>query len=290
MKTDKWTTLSSVIPFIYDVMDEDSIDEGIILEWLYNAMDIIEHHPLTTTDIKFLEVKSHKVKLPCNFHKMEMVIYETNTEKACNNMMSCRNNIDYDLNFYKNISSTFYNLYERGWKIMKKPTGKFELSLNTCTGDMNQLYDHCSTVYGCKESYNLIHTVNGTYLKTSIKDGIIGISYRAKIMDKDEYLIPDDSQFKEALKSYCLMKIWESRWNAKEEGADGRFQYYSSDWAIKKAVVKGKYQMPDSEELEQIRIQRTKLVPKVEQYNKMFSDLDNQQINTFMGQYFPSYE
>lgn len=287
MKTDKWTSLSSVIPFILDSIDDVAIDEGLILEWAYNALDEIETHPMTITDIKFLEVKDFKVKLPCNFHKLEMTIYNAGTiSSSCNEVVSCTNTLDTELGFYNNAVKLFYNLNARGWQVMKKSTNKFDISINECSGSLNQLYKLCEQTGRCKEAYQLVYTANGTIMKTTFKEGIIGVSYRAKIMDCNEYLIPDDSQFKNALKSYCMKNIWESRWNAKEEGSSERFNYYSSDWAIKKAVIKGKYNMPDSEELEQIRIQRTKLVPMTEQFNKMFSDLDTQQGLTMLGKNF----
>jgi hypothetical protein len=285
MKTDNWISLKSVIPFVLDSIDESLVDEGMIYEWCYNAWDKIENHPMTITKVSFLNIENYQTKLPSDVQKVEMVIYKTDVNQGVEDL-SCYTDTTSNLSFYDTYAtnSEMYWFYDRNWFPMKRPTGKFQLSFDQCSGSLIQLEGMHQACHGYSQEEYQIYPGNGCKtIKTTFKTGIIGVSYRSKLTDGDDYLIPDDTDVKEAIKSYCMARLWEARWNAKEQGSSERFQYYNSEFALKKAMVKGKYQMPDSEQLEQIRIQRTKLVPKNEQFNKMFSDLASPQLISMMG-------
>jgi hypothetical protein len=284
MKTDNWISIKSVLPFVFDSIDESLVDEGILYEWCYNAWDKIETHPFTVPRPAFLQVENYKAKLPCDLQKVEMVMYKIDTLAAVADLQDCSNiHDDVHLNWYENNSyATMYqDFYRRKWEVMKKPTGKFQLSFVDCSSDIVNFENSCGR--RCAHEYNIIGSANSTYIQTTFKEGIIVVAYRAKLMEGDDYLIPDDTDIKEAIKSYCMMRLWESRWNAKEEGSGERFKYYSLEWALKKAIVQGKYKMPDLDEMEQIRIQQTKMIQSVGQFDSHFANLASPELANLLN-------
>tara|TARA_R110001606_G_scaffold174740_1_gene321319 strand:- start:736 stop:1596 length:861 start_codon:yes stop_codon:yes gene_type:complete len=274
MKTDNWISIKSVLPFVYDSIDEALLDEGILYEWCYSAWDKMEIHTFTIDKTMLLGIKDYKTKLPCDLQKLEMVLAKTNLKDGLEDVKTCSSAYEgTDLNWYKNNpdASLYSYFYNRNWLPMKRPTGKFQLSFDQCSGDIINFENSCRR--RCNHEYRLLPNGTFNYLQTSFKEGVIAIAYRAKLMEGDDYLIPDDTHIKEAIKSYCMMRLWESRWNSKEEGAGERFRFYSTDWPLKKAIAQGKYKMPDLEELEQLRIQETKMIRTTEQFNNHFADL-----------------
>jgi len=284
MTTDNWVSIKSVIPFVFDSIDESIVDEGILYEWCYNAWDKIETHNFTIPATAFLLIKGYKAKLPCNLQKLEMVMYKTNLTESVEDLKNCQlTGIETDLNWYTNNKylSVYKGLATRNWKVIKKPTGKFELTFDSCSEDIINFEN--SFNHRCEQNYNLLPGSGSGFIQTTFKEGVIAIAYRAKLMLGDDYLIPDDTDVKEAIKSYCMMRLWEARWNSKEEGSSERFNHYSLEWALKRAIVKGKYKMPDSEELEQIRIQQTKMIQTTGQFDSHFANLASPELGNLLN-------
>jgi hypothetical protein len=279
MQVNKWIELKAVIPSVLDVIDDNIVDEGMIYEMAYKAMKMLQVHSTKIPKVKFIYIENYKACLPKDVDQVEMVIHKEKIEvKHCVEKLT-----DYFSSYghkpgLLDPDNFVKYLIQDDWGVMLNASNKFS-STYFCGKEYNFNYT-------CKHDYNI---VPGNVIITSMKEGLIAISYLADAMLDDEIMIPDDEEFIEALKSYVLKTVWESRWNIKEEGADGRFQYYALEWALKKANVKGKYKMPTLEEMEQIKWERLRLLPKKEHISTFFQFVGMPSAIDLSTKNFPSY-
>lgn len=97
-------------------------------------------------------------------------------------------------------------------------------------------------------------------------------------MDCDgNFLIPDSEYYKQALRAYIMMRIWEYRMNMKEEGADKLHMNYSNQWSLMKAKATAEVNLPSLDELENIRNIQTRLVPRYRRYFSFFGNLGKEE-------------
>jgi hypothetical protein len=279
MQVNKWIELKAAIGPILDVIDDNLVDEGMVYEMAYKAMKMLQVHSTKVPRVKFVWIENYKGCLPKDLEEIQMVIHkEKISPKVCVDKLT-----DYFSSYgHKPGLLQATNLVDYfvadNWGVMMRATNKFS-STYFCGKDYNFNYT-------CKHDYNI---VPGNMIVTSMKEGLVAVSYLGDPMLDGEFMIPDDEELMEAIKSYVLKTIWESRYNIKEEGADGRFQYYAAEWAMKKAKVKGKYKMPTLEEMEQIKWERLRLLPKVEHISTFFQFVTTPSAIDLMGKYFPSY-
>lgn len=279
MQVNKWISIESVVPLILDVMDENIVDEGMILEYSYRAMKMLQIHSTLIPRVKFLEITNYKVCLPKDLEKIEMVILRegADTETCIKDLSEFVTSKGYKPGLYSSkIISEYLN--RRNWKPMLPATNKFSQSY-FC----NIEYDLSTT---CSEDYRILP---GGILQSSLKEGIIAISYLSNPMHEGDFLIPDNEELQDAIKAYVLKTIWEARTLSKEEGAYNMFQHYSLDWALKKANVKGKFKMPTLEEMSQIEYERTKFLPRNQQIREFFQNTYEPSRSNLGGAYLPSY-
>lgn len=279
MQVNKWISIESVVPLILDVMDENIVDEGMVLEYCYRAMKLLQVHSTLIPKVKFLEITNYKVCLPKDLEKIEMVILkeDADPETCVKDLTEFVTSKGYKPGIYSSKIISEY-LTRRNWKPMLPATNKFSQSY-FC----NIEYDLSST---CSEDYRILP---GGILQSSLKEGIIAISYLGNPMEGDDFLIPEDEELQDAIKAYVLKTIWEARFLSKEEGAYNMFQHYSSDWALKKAIVKGKFKMPTLEEMAQIEYERTRFLPRHQQIREFFQNTYEPSRSNLGGAYFPSY-
>jgi hypothetical protein len=279
MQVDKWIDLKSVIPQVLDVIDDNIVDEGLIYELAYRALKKLQTNEQLVPKVSFLTLENYKTCLPKDLVRLDMVIHKeyvdiSQSTTDLEEFYTSYNNMPGLLN-PENLATY---LISKSWKVMLRPTNKFS-SIYFC----NKEYD---LDYTCKYDYTV---VPGDTLVSSLKEGLIAIAYMSDPTLDGEFLIPDDEDVKSAIKSYVLMNIWESRFNIMEAGSDSRFQYYASDWAIKKAVVKGKLKMPTLEEMEQIMWHRLNLAPATQQIDTFYQFLGVPTGWDLNGKSHPSY-
>lgn len=279
MQVNKWIELKAVIPSVLEVIDDNIVDEGMIYEIAYRAMKMLQVHSTKIPKVKFVYINNYKACLPRDVDQVEMVIYKEKLDVKCH---------------VENLTEHFSSYGHKPGLLQPDNIVNFLISQNW--GVMFNAHNKFSSTYFCGKEYNFNYTcqqdyniVPGNIIITSMKEGLVAISYLSDAMLDDEVMIPDDEELIEAIKSYILKTIWESRYNIKEEGADGRFQFYALEWALKKAKVKGKYKMPTLEEMEQIKWERLRLLPKVEHISTFFQSVVTPSAVDLMGKYFPAY-
>jgi len=109
---------------------------------------------------------------------------------------------------------------------------------------------------------------------TSFKTGYIMISYiRTPLDEHGDYLIPNDEELLQGLRFYNLYRIWEKRWNMKEEGSRERFEHYLHQWGLYKGMIRGKFKLPTADQQQNIIEYSQSLLPKSQSYKSYFGRL-----------------
>lgn len=135
-------------------------------------------------------------------------------------------------------------------------------AVSACTDRKN---DKCSYQYSIDE--NLV-------LTTNLQNTTLFIEYLGYPTDAEGlHLIPDEEVVKEAITAYVLWKYWLSKWMMKEEGSEGRMQYFRELWSTqsKKALS---LNAPDIPQMENIKNRWNHIVPRDNMFQKLFTTLN----------------
>lgn len=258
----KFILLDTVLSDVVSAIPAEYWNESDVKEWSFKAMRAIGAAEQFETNIRSIPVANYKAILPDDYMRIELVAYKLSDE-----ILS-----DEDLTVIMNdigiTNDTYYagfnhnGLFLSQFRPLRLATSPFAKSVH------------------CEDCINLTVVSDHTYsvhpngaLTTSFSEGTICIAYKRYAKDCDEnYLIPDMESFISALKSYVLMRIWEYRWNMKEEGAKDYYLSYQAEWNMFAQKAKGEMKMPSVDQLENLRQARNRLIPKERDYYTGFKN------------------
>jgi hypothetical protein len=270
----KWISIKSVLDTLQDTISPDFWNEQIVIEHCARAMDMIGAVVQYEDDIKFIRVSNHKACLPKGLLQINQIAYKRNFSLDASDKENINRLLGIDNEIFMQGSSLwtgtiFFNsdYYYRQWLPLHLSTNTFALSVH-CDNSVN---------IGCKCDYEYTVSPDGT-ITTSFKDGIICISYKRYPLDCDgELLIPDSEYYKEALRAYTMMRIWEFRMNMKEEGAERLYMMYRDLWSLMKGKAVGDIRDPDLGEMENIKNIQIALIPKTRRFAGFFGNLNKEE-------------
>lgn len=258
----KFISIKTALIDVFDTVDENIISTNEILEWASKAMGQIGAYESHEQAIVIKAVENYQTWLPKGTLQVNQILYKLNFEFTSEDMEHTR----FVNDIYKKFHEQFYirdPYYERYWKPLRASTNSFVLSV-LCDNSPNLQTN-------CEQEYTILP--NGKIV-TSFEKGYIIISYmRAPIDDDGYFLIPNDDELVEALRFYVLSRLWEKRWNRKEEGASEKFQYYTTKWGIYKTMLRGKLKLPTSDQMQNIIEYSQSLLPKSKRYYSYFGTL-----------------
>lgn len=274
----KWTNIKSVLFELERIIPKEFYNEGRLLEDCMVAVDkigaIITYEP----KIKFVEVDNYKACIPIGCLQINQIAYKTDFRLSNTDIMSlaatsgdCVDCGDaepvqpYDINnitYASIINSNYFNI---NWKPLRLSTNSFALAVHS---------DNCVNIgANCQHEYSV--SPDGT-MTFNFQKGYICIAYYAYPVDCDNIpLIPDDEDYKAALRNYCLMLSWELRWNMKEDGAAERYMKYQQLWGLMKAKATASIRMPDVAQADNLMHISLKLIPNTRRFNNFFSTLNS---------------
>lgn len=270
----KWVPLQSVLDTVQDTLPGNFWNENIVLEHASRAMEMINVRSQYQDDIKHVQVVNHKAKLPKGLLQINQIAYKTNfclttEDRAAIEEALGTNNEPYMTGSTLWLHSTWLEspYYKTYWKPLRLSTNTFALAVHC---------ENCVNIGAeCGENYTV--TPDGT-ITTSFKEGYLCISYTRYPMDCDDnFLIPDNEYYKEAIRTYIMMRIWEFRMNLKEEGADRLYLMYRDQWSLMKAKAIASIEMPTIDEMENIRNIHNRLVPRFRRYYGFFGNLASEE-------------
>lgn len=260
MNEKPFISIKAAIPDVFDTLDSTFANVGDILEWSSKALSQMNIYEFYEEKLAFRQVVNYQTYLPCGLLQVNQILYKKNLTETDVQSCNCANNV------YKSFEDKYLmrsDYWQENWKPLRASTNNFLLSV-LCSNSPNFLTN-------CAEEFTILP--NGKVV-TSFKDGWILISYLSAYMDDDgNFMIPDDAELIEALRSYVMARIWERRWNMKEEGSESRFQFYLNRWSLFKNMMRGKFKLPTAEQRQNIIDYSTSILPKRDRYYKYFGTL-----------------
>lgn len=265
----QFISIKSVLDDVVRFIPPDSFNEMEIIEDCSKAMDKIGYILQYEPAIAFVPIKQYKGCLPKGLVQLNQIAYKTNFAITQDDIVSIRELTSLDVNNYPSdglplalLQSSWYRSH---WQPLRLSTNTFALSV-LCE-DCGLL--SCPT---CEYEYTILPD---GHIVTNFVDGYVCVSYMKYPTDCDgEFLIPDNENYKEALKNFALMRQWEIRWNMKEEGSERLYMKYQAQWGLFKAKATADMRIT-LDSLENVKNIRNKLIVRENSFNRFFGNLNS---------------
>lgn len=238
----KHISIKSVLAQIALVLDDRYWNETAVLEHASRAYRQMNLESKLEQKVAALEVFNHKVTLPSSLKYIVQVGY-----------ISDNDTFSYDkLTPLKITSNAFHS----------------SMCLDSCF----------ATCTNCKYEYSI--SSNGI-ITTNIKEGKLLVSYLSYPEDEDGTpMIIDDENVKEALIHYVFYRYWMQKDLMKEEGASQRMIFHLGMWnTLSKKALNAN--LPDIGQLESIKNNWNRLVPRTNQFESFFQGLNSREDLSF---------
>jgi hypothetical protein len=135
-----------------------------------------------------------------------------------------------------------------------------------------------TTISYCTDCVHEFSVSPSLVVTTTLEEGTILVAYLSYATDDEGcILIPDDENLKEALQYYAFYMYWLEKDMMKEDGAAQRMQYWLSMWQTAMIKAKGNLTLPDVNELENIKSNLNRLVPRENKFQQGFLTLGNRE-------------
>jgi hypothetical protein len=263
----KFISIKTVFADILTTLEDNIIIYTDVIEWASHALGQLDVYEFHSMNVAIRKITDYQTYVPDGTLQINQIMYKKD---------HCLDKDDLiEIESYKSTYEEFENKYlitERtkdwynsSWIPLKSSTNNFMSSV-LCANSPNFNSK-------CSEEFTVLPT--GKIL-TTFKEGYIIISYLSAPVDDEGYgLLPNDDELIETLRHYVMSRIWEKRWNRKEEGSAERFQYYLSSWNRKKAIVRGKFKLPSESQQINIINNSNSLLPKSQRYFNGFGSFGN---------------
>lgn len=255
-----YVSIRSVLPFI--TIPRSEWEEDLAIEYAAQAYDTALGIKSATYDAKvtLIKIDNYKGKLPNGYRRIEAVAYMwdqptddevkgfEDTEDTDPLAINPINDPDYTFNQddVTRIQSqgivNNYNLYtglweaiirQRGFTILRPIDDPFTRGRH-CTWCPN-LQSTCDDTYTIKKDGTII---------TSVESGYLCVAYLGEPYDeKGDLLIIDDSDVQNALATYVMFKLWETKMHMHEQNAMNIRLMYLNEWERLATKVKGKIKL-----------------------------------------------
>lgn len=281
----KYTSIESVLYNLSLTLDEQYWDETKMLEWAIQGFRKASLHNKFQTNVKIIPILAHKGVLPKDAVYINQILRKTSFSPEETTLVSDLLNTPDTLDFTgtytiygaSNLSKNAETLLTlKGWRAML-PSGNPFLKSVHCTYNlpehMNATSDQYYNFTSCEDTYHVDPDMTVT---TSFKEGLLFVSYLCYAKDVDGHtLIPDEENLKEALMHYCMYSYWLSKSFLHEQASvrerDWHLRRYQT--LISKAV--GRIDSPTIPQLEAYRNRLSSILPESNQFEKLFSTLNN---------------
>lgn len=260
--------LKSALVDLYDLIDEDDMEvsEPTLIEWSAKAMRNITVRQSYDYQVAFLTVSNHKAKLPCGLLYIDFIAYKDTLEEAdIQQIRLYTSTAESNTITHKYLDFLQAPYFTESWKMLRlAETNAFLMGIH-CKNPIN-LYMKCEHEYSVDKQ---------GYIHTSFKDGYLAISYFSYPMQDGDFLIPNDEDVKEAIKNFCLMRLWEKRMNLKEEQAANMYTLYRKLYTISSKNAEGKLLKPQGPDgYENLKQQLLRIGQHTHQYYSAFGNLN----------------
>lgn len=235
---------------VYEVINSAYRDSGMsnelniadAIEWAGEAIELIGGMNYFEEKVEVLLVKNHKAKIPCALH----IINGIKALEDCNatEIEEC----EFDISCFIPMiyKSDIYHKY---------------IPYNNTLGN----------------SSRFTYSVNDNYIFTNFEKGFIAISYKGIVVDENGFpKIPDDIKVKNAVRYHLLWKLGFIKLMTNKI-SEQAFQIIERDreWYFGGAQTRAV--MPNNDQLESIKNNWIRLIPKINHHSDGFSSLNIQE-------------
>lgn len=314
----KYTSIDRVLASIFrDVKPITPLDESDVIEWAGEALDLIGVPSQYQEAVDFAEVSGYKALLPAGLHHLLQVAYTqdvtppqccpndviagtdeyvstcgtaaastTTTVSACD---SCDEPGYYNTLPVDSIKTATFREYYAGaleeLRVAQEFTASwYPLRMSTSTmrmmGARCPLYAHPtpSSTYGGGHEYVL----EEPYIRVTFEKGYLALAFlRYPLDNRGVPLIPDDTTYIKAITSYVTYMAMRHDYIYGHINPSV-YQQLESDWQWYCNVAANKQKMPKTiDQMENIRAQRMRLLPRVDRYYGFFGQLAANEIRVF---------
>lgn len=263
--TSKYIPVTSVIYDLSLTIDDRYWNEAKMIEWVNKGAQLLATSQMLEGKLAIMSLVNHKAELPEDFKYLTQIAY--NTTNVCS---STSTDCFPELNLPDNsdLGSKLDDLtLTLNWKPMRLTTNPFHTSI--CLD---------SSITSCPNCDHEFSISTSLVLTSTLKEGTILVAYLGLPKDSDNnLLIPDSEEVKEALLHYALYRHWMSRYSMKEDGAEQRMKHHLTMWNTLGKKAAGNLNLPDVNELENIKNMFNRLVPRDNMFAKFFIPLNGRE-------------
>tara|TARA_R110002012_G_scaffold257718_1_gene438010 strand:- start:651 stop:1553 length:903 start_codon:yes stop_codon:yes gene_type:complete len=262
------------------------------MQWAEEALNLIGHprqYIRKVTGHKEnpdLDIKDYRSQLPCDFYQLEQIA--VNGMPAEYSGDTFHHLLGGDCCGIEGYSTLATDVTERNWGTLIKTTeldstARYEQRDEQEMDNLNLNYSGTmsfDTSISLDSTLNrpITFDINNNHLTLSVKEGQVCMAYLAIPTDNEGLpLIPEDTSYQLAIKKYLTMKIDYIAWR-RGELQQGVFQHSEQEWTWYVGQAGNKAKMPNIDQLEAIKNQTMRLLPKLNQHETFFSALGNPEI------------
>lgn len=291
----KLTSVKRVISKVFTDLDLKEGDHRVsdMIEWAGEAVKKIGAFPVLLTKVTgkgglpLLEVSNYQAALPHDLTAINQVAYSENESGPFYPMVYGSGSFDHNVpnEVTESVAGTVpatplvqlaMDLYTESYtdalaRLNNYPATREQLESLLATRSVSPTRDNMTG------SSNYTYVVAPGYIKTTLKNGFLMVSYQAVPVDSDGYpMIPDDESFEEAIYWYINMKLTYPDWKM------GRVRdavYYDArnSWNFYRKQAYAHSMMPNVDQLEAIKNAWLRLVPEINEHANGFSTLADSQ-------------
>lgn len=265
----KYVSIKSVLYDLSLTLDSTMWNQKTMTEWILKGLRKTASDSILKDTIYYAIVENHKVKLPTDLKYINQIVYYAGSNTTKESLVDILKE-----QLRREVLPTNLIL------TLQANTKWSPLKLNNSPFANMLFCDPISECLNCEHEYTVDESM---ILTTDIKKGIIVISYKAYPKDdSDEYLMPDDEDLKEALMYYCMYRYYLSKLSGVAMNDKSLLNFYIQErqmclkmFETLKAKYVGNSNQPTIDQIENIRKMRDRLVPRTDGYNKLFTNLNN---------------
>lgn len=257
--TTNYISIKSVLYDLSLTISDRYWNETYAMEWANKAARLLRSESTLISKVAYLPVQTHKSELPSDLKYLVQVVYRTNMcgHSVCNLAEILQLPEGSELIDKIDIETAF------PWQPMRLTTNPFH---SLICGNKHLMM--CST---CAHEFSVAPDLT---LTTTLLSGNLMVSYLGYPTDEEGcLLIPDNEEVKEAILHYVLYRYWMSKYTMKEDGAEGRMAHHLRMWNTLSTKASGNLNLPDVNQLENLKNQFNTLVPRENRFQQLFSTL-----------------
>ena len=284
----KYISLNSIMEQVYaDNGYQFELPWVDIMMWTEEALNLIGHprqYIRKVTGHKEnpnLDIKNYRAQLPCDFHSLEQVAVNGMPAEYSGNTF--HHLLDGDCCGIEGFTNLAAHVEEQNWGELVKVTN------DDGTSSYEQRNDSLSNTEGGIMSFDMTGVIdsefnpitfdlNNNNITLSVKEGKVCMAYLAIPTDEEGLpLIPEDTSYQLAVKKYLTMKIDYIAWR-RGTLQQAVFEHSQQEWMWYVGQAGNKAKMPNIDQLEAIKNQTMRLLPKVNAHETFFKSLGSPEI------------